>query len=214
MPERANLLAELGAETQYGVLLVAQVGGAPNELQLIVETAEYDAAVQGLRPQHNYIIRALGVREHRLQLGVFASLAFATEHPLLYHYNTPLVAVQFEGKAADIHELVLDVYQAYVSTFGPWRNLAEIGGDLNPSLPLVDLLRTGEGLLGTMPKPLAERMGRVLVHHGLRASLSEQADFESEDEHGRSRMMQVLLLDNSALVALDFSVERMGTAKA
>lgn len=214
MPQRARLLAELGGENQVGVLLIAQMGGAPNEMQLIVETAEYDADAQGLRPRGNYIIRALGVREHRLHLGVFGGLQFLHEHPLLLHHNTPRTAVHFEGKPADVNELVLDIYQAYVSTFGTWRTLVDMGRDLNPSQPLVNLLQAGFGLLGTMPKPVAERMSRVLAHHGMRASLAEDATFSITDEHGRSRLSQVLVLDESAIVALDFSVERMRPGKA
>ena len=39
MPKRDQLISELQGEQDYGVLLVAQMGGVPNELQLIVETA-------------------------------------------------------------------------------------------------------------------------------------------------------------------------------
>ena len=42
MPRRDQLVSELQGEQDYGVLLVAQMGGVPNELQLIVETAQYD----------------------------------------------------------------------------------------------------------------------------------------------------------------------------
>ena len=210
MPKREQFFAELGAEQQYGVLLVAQMGGAPNEIQAIVETAEYDAAVEGLRPKSGYIIRALGVLEHRASLGVFGVATLTEDHPLLYHHNTPKVAVHFEGKPDDINELVLDVSQAYVSTFLEWRHLVEMPDDLNRSVPLVDLLQRGIGLLGTMPKPLAERMARVLKHRGLNASLSEDNSFESVDDHGRSTLAKALILDSTYIIALDFSFETMG----
>jgi hypothetical protein len=210
MPKRDQLLTQVDGERNYGVLLVTQMGGVPNEVQLIVETAEFDEAAQGLRPQGNYIIRALGVREHRITLGVFGSLKFVDDHPLLYHHNTPRVAVHFDGKPQNVNELVLDISQAYVSTFGPWRHLVDMEDDLNRTKPLVDLLATGYGLLGTMPKPLAERMARVLEHHGINASLAEDTSFETEDEHGRSRLMKLLLIDHSYVIALDFSVEQLG----
>src|SRR5215207_5286341 len=98
---RELLLADLQGENDYGVLLVAQMGGVPNELQLIIETAHYDASVEGLRPQYDYVIRVLGAREHRVSLGVFGKLAFVDDHPLLYHHNTPKVAVYFDGKASN-----------------------------------------------------------------------------------------------------------------
>jgi hypothetical protein len=210
MPKRDQLLSQLEGERHYGILLVAQMGGVPNEVQIIIETAEYDEAVRGLRPQGNYIIRALGVREHRITLGVFGSLKFLDDHPLLYHHNTPRVAVHFDGKPQNMDELVLDISQAYVSTFGPWRHLVEMEDDLNRTKPLVDLLSSGFGLLGTMPKPLAERMARVLEHHKVNTSLAEDTSFETVDDHGRSTLMKLLLIDNSYIVALDFSVEQLG----
>lgn len=208
MPKTRQLLDELQGEKDYGILLAAQMGGAPNELQLIVQTAHYDDAAQGLRERSAYIIRVLGVREHRVTLGIFGSLFFAggEDHPILFHHNTPRVAVQFEGKPKDINELVLDIHQAYVLMFGPWRELA---GDVNRSQPLVNLLASGQGTLGTFPKPTAERMVKVLQHHGLAATTEEQP-FETVDEHGRSRLMKLLGIGDSYFVAVDFSVEQMG----
>ena len=210
MPQREDLLAELGHEHDYGVLLTAQVGGAPNELQLLIETAVYDEAAGGLRPRSNYIVRALGVREHRITLGVFGALSFTRDHPLLHHHNTPRLAVHFRGQSKDVHELVLDVSQAYASTFGSWRHLTEISADFNRAQPLVDLLGSGDALLGVMPQPLAERMAKVLRHHNLQVDLQEAAPFETQDEHGRSRLSELLLIDQTYIVALAFSVERMG----
>lgn len=208
---RDQLLAELEDEQGYGVLLVAQMGGVPNELQLIVETARYDEAAQGLRPQHDYVIRILGAREHRVSLGVFGRLAFIEDdHPLLYHHNTPKVAVYFDGVAENVNELVLDISQAYVSTFGQWRHLVDMAEDINRAIPMVDLLQSGYGLLGTMPRPLAERLKKVLAHHNVACTLTEDATFATADEHGRSRMAKLLLIDQSYFIALDFAIERMG----
>lgn len=208
MPYRDQLLSELQGEKDYGVFLAAQMGGVPNELQLIVQTAHYDDAAQGLRERGAYVIRVLGVREHRITLGVFGSLFIATgdEHPILFHHNTPRVALQFEGQPKDIHELVLDIHQAYVLTFGPWRELA---GDVNRSQPLVNLLTSGSGTLGKFPKPAAERLTKVLLHHGLGVKAEEET-FETEDEHARSRLMTLLAVGDSYFVTVDYSVEQMG----
>ncbi len=207
MPERAQLLSELDGENGVGVLLIAQMGGVPNELQLIVQTAEYDPAAQGLRERSAYIIRVLGVREHRVSLGLFPRLFFADQHPILLHHNEPLTAVYFEGRPADAHELALDVHQAHASTFGPWRELAR---DLNRDQPLVDLLASGGGLLGEMPRSAAERMARVLAHHQMLARLEPlEAARAPLDEHGRSQMYRLLGLGDSYFVALAFTVDRM-----
>jgi hypothetical protein len=125
----------------------------------------------------------------------------------LFHHNQPRLAVHFAGKPKDVNELVLDIHQAYVSTFGPWRELAT---DINREKPLVNLLTSGEGVLGIMPKPAAERMVKVLQHHGLTARLEAEGVHETEDEHGRSRLRKLLGIDDSYFVALDFSVEEMG----
>lgn len=212
MPKRSQLLSELQNEHDYGILLAAQVGGVPNELQLIIETAVYDEAAQGLRPRSNYVVRALGVREHRVTLGVFGRLQFTKDHPLLYHHNMPRIAVEFEGVPARLHEAVLDISQAYASTFGAWRHITEISADLNRVVPLVDLLASGGGLLGVMPKPLAERMMRVLEHHGLQNKSQEASPFSELDEHGRSRLSEGLVIDQSYVIALSFSVEVLGNA--
>lgn len=207
--DRDQLLSELNQEQDYGILLTAQVGGVPNELQLLIETAVYDEQAEGLRPRGNYIIRALGVREHRVTLGVFGRLAFMREHPLLYHHNLPRYAMQFEGTPRDLHEIVLDISQAYASTFGAWRHLTEISADINRAMPLVDLLKAGDGLLGIMPEPLAERMEKVLLHHGLRVTRTLAEPFAAQDEHGRSRLSEVLLIDQTYIVALAFSVDKL-----
>lgn len=202
-----KLLSELQGEKDYGVLLAVQMGGVPQELQLMVQTALYDEAAGGLRPRAQYIVRALGVVEHRVSLGMFGRFFMADEHPILFHYNLPRAAIHFEGQPKDVNELVLDIHQAYLSTFGPWREMAR---DLNREKPLVNLLQSGEGILGTMPKPAAERMVKVLTHHGLAARLDEHNLHDGEDEHGRSRNMKLLGIDDSYLIALDFSVDEMG----
>lgn len=206
MPKREKLLSELQEEKDYGIFLAAQMGGVPNELQLIIQTARLDEEKQGLRPRSQYVVRVLGIAEHRMSLGIFGRLFFADDHPILYHHNQPRLAVQFEGKPKDVNELVLDIHQAYVTTFGPWRELAT---DINREKPLVNLLTSGSGLLGVMPKPAAERMVKVLEHHGLVANLDQQP-MPEEDEHGRSHMRKLLGIDDSYFVALDFSVEEMG----
>jgi len=210
MPKREQLFAELQRPEDYGILLTVQVGGVPNELQLLIETAVYDSTANGLRPRNNYIVRALGVREHRVTLGVFGGLQLTHDHPLLYHHNTSRYAIRFAGKPDRLHEAVLDISQAYASTFGVWRHLSEISADLNRAAPLVDLLSSGAGLLGVMPKPLADRMVRVLEHHDMHPTMEEAEPFSETDEHGRSRRSELLLIDQTYVIALAFSVEVMG----
>jgi hypothetical protein len=211
MPDREKLFAELSGDNRVGILLMAQMGGVPNELQLFIQAAEYDETAQGLRERGSYLIRVLSVREHRLSLGLFGGLFIAEQHPILLHHNEPKPEVHFEGRPADVHELVLDIHQAYASTFGPWRELAS---DINREKPLVDLLSSGGGRLGTMPQTAAERMVRVLQHHGLKTWLAGETTRAAVDEHGRSTLWKLLGVGDSYFVALDFTVDQMGKTSA
>ncbi len=208
MPVREKLLSELAGEHDVGILLIAQMGGVPNELQLIIQTAQYDEAVQGLRERSGYIIRVMSVREHRLSLGLFGKLFFADEHPILLHHNEPLVQVHFEGQPKDVNELVLDIHQAHATTFGPWRELAQ---NINREKPLVNLLLSGSGLLGEMPKTAALRIAKVLEHHQMEAKLiGADTEKSKTDDHGRSTQWKLLGVGDSYFVALDFAVDTMG----
>lgn len=208
MPKRARLLDELKDEKDYGVFLIIQMDGVPETLQLVIATTRLDEKAGGLRDRSRYVIRALGVREHRVSVGLFGTLQFLDDHPLLHQYNTPPAAVFFRGKPDDRNELLMDIMQAHASTFGPWRQFPQ---HMNVEQPLLDLLGSGGGLLGEMPRPLAERMVKVLEHHGLEHKLVEGED-TGEDEHGRSRQHKLLLIDQSYLIALDFTVDELGKA--
>jgi hypothetical protein len=106
-----------------------------------------------------------------------------------------------------MNALVLDLIQAHASTFGPWR---EFAGDLNREAPLSDLLTRGEGRLGTMPQSAAERMQRVLAHHGLESRLESAADSDSSSGHHGAGQWKLLGIGDSYFVALDFAVDKMG----
>ncbi|MCA9914111.1 MAG: hypothetical protein KC496_12215 [Anaerolineae bacterium] len=206
MPKRQKLQSELKGERDYGVFLAAQMGGVPEELQLMIQTAQLDEQAGGLRPRGQYVVRVLGVKEHRASLGVFGNFFFAEDHPLLFHYNEPRQTIHFSGKPADIHELVLDIHQAYVTTFGPWRELA---GDINRTQPLVSLLASGEGVLGVMPQPVAERVAKVFAHHKMTCTLDDEPA-PAIDDHGRSQKMKLLGIGDSYFVAMDYSVDEIG----
>jgi hypothetical protein len=210
MPKRQFLLDDLKGEHDYGILLMAQIGGVPNEMQFVIQTASYDPDKEGLRPRRSFVIRALGVFEQRVSLGVFGRLAFAADHPILYHHNAPRAQIFIQSKPQNVNEVIIDISQTYISTFGAWRNVAEMGSDLNRAMPMATLLETGYGLLGTMPKPLAERIAKVLDHHKITYSLTEEANYQPTDEHGRSKLSQALLIDFGYVVALEFTVEELG----
>lgn len=206
MPKRQQMLDQINQENGVGVFLMAQMDGVPDSLQIVVATAELDPEVEGLREKGHYVIRALGVREHKVSVGMFNSISFneGDGHPLLYGYNMTPVGVFFRGQPDNPQELVLDIFQGYASTFGQWRHIPQF---LNISKPLLDLVNSGGDVLGEMPAPLAEKMDTVLQHHKLETKL-----IEAQPEEGVEvpPPMQLLLLDNAYVVAMSFSVEELG----
>jgi hypothetical protein len=210
MPQTEQFLADMQGENRQAALLVAQVGAAPTELQLIVQIAEFDDAVQGLRPIRSYIIRALGILEHRIvNFGTtVGTVEILTEHPLLYEYTKNPTAVFFRGKAENSDALVLDIAQAHAQTFYPWRHFPQY---LNMEQPLNSLIESGGGLLGQMPAPLAERLMKVLEYHKLETKTAEGTPYiKTHDNPALLQMsLKVLLMGGSYFVAYGFSIQEM-----
>ncbi|MGJ3239486.1 MAG: hypothetical protein ACFE0Q_12320 [Anaerolineae bacterium] len=210
MPHTEQFFADLDGENRQLALLVAQVGASPNELQLITQIAEYDESVEGLRPIRSYIIRALGVLEHRLvNFGMTVNdVRVVDEHPLLYEYTTSPTAVFFRGTVDSPDTVVMDIAQAHATTFYPWRHFPQY---LNMEQALSTLFESGGGLLGQMPAPLAERVVTILTHHGLEHKTAEgQPYIKQHDNPGLLQTpLQALLLGESYCVAYGFSIQEM-----
>ncbi len=209
MPKRQAFFNDLASPQRQAALLIAQVGAMPTEIQLVTQIAEYDEAVQGLRPIRTYIIRINGATEHRVMtLGMTVDdVRIETDHPLLYEYTAPPAAVFFRGTPSDINALVLDIAQAHATTFQGWRPFPMY---LNVEQPLATLLQSGGGLLGQMPLPLAERLTLVLEHHGLEHKVMVG------EPHLKPRSpdqpLSVLLMGESYFISFMFSFDEMGKA--
>jgi len=209
MPKRDQLLADMQGEDRHVALLVAQVGAMPTEIQLIVQTARYDEAAQGLHPLHSYIIRVVGATEHRVStLGMTSSeLAWVEDHPLLWQYTQPAAALFFRGQPDDAHALALDIAQAHASTFLGWRHFPDY---LSLDKPLYELLSSGGGLLGQMPQALADALVPVLERHGLETKVMQGQSHTSLVEGPlKQQKLQALLIGDSYFISYMFSVEEM-----
>lgn len=205
MPRTQHLLDDLAGDTQFGVLILAQLDAVPETLQLIISATEEVAGQAALVDRRRYVVRAIGVAEHHLSLGLFSSLRILDEHPLLMAYNSEPAGLFFRGTPDDAGALFVDLMQAYATAFGPWRHPPQF---LNTSKPLLSLLQGGGDLLGQMPLPLARALASVLEAHGLETRILSEP--QQEDEHGRPRKRKVLLMDESYVIAFDFSVEYLG----
>lgn len=215
MPQREQFFADMTGENRQAALLVAQVGAAPNELQVITQIAEYDEEAEGLRPIRTYIVRVLGVLEHRINnFGMtVADVNLHDAHPLLYEYLERPTAVFFKGEVENVDSLTLDIAQAHASTFGPWRQFPQY---LNTQQPLQTLFESGGGLIGQMPEPLAERVVKVLAHHQLEHRLAHGEPYIKQHDNPLlvNNKPQVLTFGTSYFVSYAFAFDEMkGRAK-
>ncbi|XWX03472.1 hypothetical protein VZO05_13280 [Aggregatilineales bacterium SYSU G02658] len=209
MPKRDQFLADLAPQGRQAALLLAQVGGMPTELQLIVQVAQFDEAAEGLRPVRTYIVRVLGALEHRIaNLGTTTDdVTLTDDHPLLYAYSSPAAALFFRGSPPDPALLALDIAQEHALTFRGWRHFPDY---LNTRAPLLTLLASGGGLLGQMPLPLAERLARALEAHGLETKLMQDAPPARPPVP--DQRLQALMLGESYFLSWAFSFDEMGKA--
>lgn len=210
MPQREQFFQDMDGDARQAVLLVAQVGAAPNELQLVTQIAEYDDDAEGLRPIRTYIIRVLGALEHRLNnLGTTTpDVELVTEHPLLYQYTTPPTAVFFRGEPDHVDALTLDIAQAHSSVMQGWRQFPTY---LNTGQPLSELFASGGGLVGQMPQPLAEKVVSVLEHHGLETKTTQDTAYIDRHDNPalQTGTLKLLRIGGSFFVSYAFAFDEM-----
>jgi hypothetical protein len=209
MPKRDQFFADLAGENRQAALLIAQVGGVPGEIQLVVQVADYLEEKGGLRPIRTYIIRVLGALEHRVSnLGTTSHRVLLLEdHPLLHVYTQRATALFFRGRPQNADALVLDIAQAHASLFQGWRHFPDY---LNVEQPLASLLTSGGGLLGQMPESLAVQLQQVLVRHGLEVRLLHDKPHAQPQGPMKDQALNVLLVGESYFISYAFSFEEVG----
>jgi len=196
-----------GSEDHLGILLAAQLGGTPREIQLIMQTATMDENHEQLSPQGQYIIRCVGVAEHELSLGLFANMVHSTDNALLYPHNDQPVQVHFEGKPNNADTMMIELNQLYGQTYGMYGPFKRMAQEINPTAPLSTLLNSGNGLLGVMPFPFAQMVKTLFERNNMTVNM---VMVESDEEHHAPIKHQALVLDNTFIVAQVFSADPMG----
>ena len=198
-----QLLEEINTPQGYGVFLMVQMDAVPDTLQLMIATTEFDEEANGLRDKARYLVRAIGVQEHRVSVGIFKNARHKTgeDHPLLYQYNSPPVGMFYRGELKKPDTLILNLFQTYSSVFADWRQVPDY---LNTNKPLLEVFTSGGDLVGQMPKPLADALVPVFE------SLNLETKIIAGEKPGEMPPQQVLLLDDSFIVAMDFSIEKLG----
>jgi hypothetical protein len=195
------LVQQLQSDHYLGILLAAQMGGTPEEIQLFVQIAAYDEQKDAITPQVVYAVRCLGVREQRLSLGLFNTIVHVDQdNALLWNHNFTYQQVYFRGQVEAVDSLMLELNQLYGKHYGPFRSLAD---DINRALPLERLLSSGHGLVGEMPSPMAERVQQLFARYDL------QTTIVAAEQDTPPVQFQLLVMDDSFLIAQRFSVEQM-----
>lgn len=193
-----KLIETLHDDHKLGLILLAQMGGTPEEVQMMVQIADYDEEKDAIKPDPKvYLLRCLGVQEHRLSLGFFNRMVLVEDHPLLWHHNFPFQQIYFRGEPTNIDELMLALSQLYGQLYGKFRNLAD---DLNLAVPLGTLLAGGYGLLGEMPLPLANTVKSLLEQYGLTVNFVES---ETDEPPG----FKLLVMDDTYFIGQIFNAE-------
>lgn len=203
-PTLQTLLTTLQPDNNLGVLLMVQMGGTPQELQLILQTTTYDPEKDALRTTGQYVLRALGVIEHKVALGLFNNLILSHSNPLMDRYEAPHVELYFRGTLSQADALMLELQQLYGQTYGIYRHMAD---EINHAMPLEKLLTSGYGALGVMPQPFAEKVCALFARYGLQTSLLPAEVESAPMKH------QLLVMDDSYLIAQAFSADPMGMGK-
>ena len=121
------------------------------------------------------------------------------------------MALFVRGKPKDIHAVVLDIAQAHSQVFGFWRRFPEY---INIEKPLYTLFEEGGGLLGQMPKPLADQLIPMLEKHGLETKTiagDNPAD-KNKNPMADSQTIKALFIGSSYFISYAFSVDELGKA--
>ena len=193
-----SIIQTLTHNDKIGVLLVAQMGATPQEVQLILQTADYDEETYTVTTGDTFIIRCIGVEDHRISVGLFNRLIVTDEHPVLWNYNEVFRQIYFKGTPDNIDGLMLELNQLYGQHYGEVRNLAQ---DINRMAPLETILKRGNGLLGEMARPMAEKIKALFARYEMEVNLVPSEQEEPPFKH------VLLVMDDSFVIAQLFSAD-------
>jgi len=190
---------ELEAENTIGLLIGAQLGASPSELNVIVRTATADRQTGAIHTINQYLITASGTVEHKLTLGLFDGMGYAEQHPLLQHHNATGIKVFITSAVADPDALLWAIDELYTETFGKLRDL---NADLNQRADPREVLQNGMGVLATLPAPFAAQVDQLLIEQ----SIGHQM-VPTDPKIGGCAL---LAFDDSYMIARSFAVQILG----
>ncbi len=189
-----DLLATL--ESQYWIVSAQQRSYGELDLELRVLSDE-DA------PRQVWRIHCQHIREHRLTLGAKRTFLLLAEHPLLWKYVQPEMALWFHGRPACLEETLGGLYRVHYEMAGTALPFERF---LN-AFPLSRLLEGGYGLLARGPESLIRAYQKVLeaqkVPHSFLLYPVPRWSNGLEDER-----FQALLMEDSFILFKDLEAAR------
>ena len=128
----------------------------------------------------------------------FRGVQVVTVHPLLVHYEQPILDIYISSKAENSSDLAKEFSDMVSTEFGGWRTMHEC---FNPQCSIESILAGGYGLLYRGPNVLGQKVISKLEKNGIKFSSGLL-------KVGPIHIPKVLLLGANAIVAEDFHGRR------
>jgi hypothetical protein len=167
------------------------------------QTSFWDIAMLRAGHRSSYRIHFRGKREARFADPDFASCSLERSHPLLVDYLAPRDTLSFHGTAQDPARLVRSLEELALRQSDGWRSLTTY---LNPQINVLELIKSGSGVLLQGPRPLIRNAKDVLKNEGIEATILEHQPL--------CPAAQVLLLSRNFVIAEAFRAESLPEGEA
>jgi hypothetical protein len=159
-------------------------------------------------PNQRWRVDCSGVQRFELHGGWIETLETATDHPVLWDFTEPVVALHFYGPARDALAVVGALYERHRSLAGDWIPFHRY---LNPfAAGTSALLESTSGQLASGPACLIVGYTEALAAHQVGSSTlaPRPAKVWNGQQWVAPPALRALLLDRSFIVAEKFSVSR------
>jgi hypothetical protein len=132
------------------------------------------------------------------------SLALTFSHPVLWPHMVPHAELFVSSRAADAAAVFGSLAEAHLDLVGAWFPLLRF---INHSVPTIQLLSRGNGLLACGPQPVVDRFSSVLGRYGVRHNVLP-LDY-GKMTYNSHLPPRALVFDDSYVAALTMEGERL-----
>jgi hypothetical protein len=131
------------------------------------------------------------------------SLTLTLNHPVLWPHTMPHKDLYVSSRPADAAAVFGSLVEAHLGLVGTWFPLLRF---INHSVPTIQLLSGGNGLLATGPQPIVDRFSSLLGSYGVRHNVLPYA--HGKIAYNSDLPPMALLLGDSYVAALNIEGER------